>query len=105
MAGILITSIIMLIFIGIGILLSQGKGAFLIAGYNTMPKEEQEKYDVRALCKFMGKMMFLFAFSMFFWILGDLYESSALFIVGLVIFLGVTVFMLIYMNTNNRFKK
>lgn len=105
MAGIIITSIIIIIFIGIGISLSQGKGAYLIAGYNTMPKEEKEKYDVLALCKFMGKMMFLFAFSMGFWLLGDIFESTALFIVGTVIFLAVTAFMLIYMNTNNRFKK
>lgn len=105
MAGIIITSLIMLLFIGMGILLSQGKGAFLIAGYNTMSKEEQEKYDVLALCKFMGKMMFLFAFSMGFWILGEIYESTTLFIVGTVIFLAVTAIMLVFMNTNNRFKK
>lgn len=44
-----------------GTVFSLGKGAFLIAGYNTAPKREKEKYDEKALCRFMGKLMFALA--------------------------------------------
>lgn len=93
------------LFIVLGILLINGKGSFLIAGYNTMPPEEKEKYDIVALCKFMGIMMFSLSFSMLFWLLSESYEISWLFSFGLVLFLGIVVFMLIYINTGNRFKK
>lgn len=84
---------------------SMGKGAFLIAGYNTMSEEEKGKYDTIALCKFMGKMMFALSFSMIFWILSDLLQANWLFIVGLVLFFGIVLFLVIYANTGNRFKK
>ena len=37
------------------IFLWDGKGAFLIAGYNTMPDSEKAKYNEIALCKFIGE--------------------------------------------------
>ncbi|WP_346200295.1 DUF3784 domain-containing protein [Caldifermentibacillus hisashii] len=40
------------------IILSRGKGGFLLAGYNNLPESEKEQYDEVALCKFMGKMMY-----------------------------------------------
>ena len=49
------------LFVGLGVLFSKGKGAFLIAGYNTMSKEKKARYDKNALCRFMGKLMFALA--------------------------------------------
>ncbi|MCB5935758.1 DUF3784 domain-containing protein [Caldibacillus thermoamylovorans] len=40
------------------IILSRGKGGFLLASYNNFPESEKEQYDEVALCKFMGKMMY-----------------------------------------------
>ena len=37
----------------LGILFLKGKGAFLIAGYNTASKAEKEKIDEKKLCKYM----------------------------------------------------
>lgn len=39
--SIFVYGIIMLLFLTFAIVLSQGKGAFLIAGFNTMPEEEK----------------------------------------------------------------
>ena len=39
----LITAILFIVF---GILIKYGKMYFLIAGYNTMSKEEKEKYNI-----------------------------------------------------------
>lgn len=93
------------LFLIIGVFLINGKGAFLLAGYNVMPKEEKANYDEIALCKFTGKMMFALSFSMIFWLLSDYYTVNWLFYIGLVMFLGLIAFMLIYMNTGKRFKK
>lgn len=89
----------------LGFVFLNGRGSFLIAGYNTMSPEEKENYDTVSLCKFMGKMMFTLSFSMLFWILSVAYEVNWLFELGLVLFIGIIVFMLIYINTGNRFKK
>ncbi|MFS0749907.1 DUF3784 domain-containing protein [Oceanobacillus sp. 1P07AA] len=93
------------LFIVFGIFLINGKGSFLIAGYNTMPPEEKENYDTVALCKFMGKMMFALSFCMLLWALSDAYEVNWLFYIGIALFIVIVVFMLIYINTGNRFEK
>ena len=77
----------------------------MIAGFNTMSEEEKEKYDTVALCKFMGKTMFALSFSMVFWVLSEAYEIKWLFTFGVVLFIGIIAFILIYANTGNRFKK
>jgi uncharacterized membrane protein YgdD (TMEM256/DUF423 family) len=93
------------LFVILGIVFSMGKGAFLIAGYNTMPRAEKAKYDTDALCRFMGKMMFVLALSQVFWLLGSLLETGWLVTMGIIVFVGAIVFMLVYANTGNRFKK
>lgn len=88
----------------LGIVLSMGKGSFLIGGFNMLTKEEQEKYDKVALCKFIGKMMFALAFSMVFWVLSQAFDIKILLYIGVVLFFSFIMFMLIYVNTDNRFK-
>ncbi|WP_409300521.1 DUF3784 domain-containing protein [Peribacillus sp. SCS-155] len=97
--------IVIIIFVVLGIILSNGNGSFLIAGFNTLPQEEKDKYDTVALCKFMGKTMFALSFSMVFWILSDVYELKWLFAIGVILFIGIIVVTLIYVNTGNRFRK
>ena len=105
MVGAIINLIIFIVFLILAIFLSKGKGAFLIAGYNTMPDREKAKYDEIALCKFMGKMMYGISFSILLWALSELLEIQVLFIIGLVLFFCLIVFVLVYANTGNRFKK
>lgn len=93
------------VFIVIGIFLIKGKGSFLIAGYNMISKEEKAEYDTTALCKFMGKMMFSFSFVMTLGLISDLYNLNWLFILAVIISIGLTIFIITYVNTGNRFKK
>ncbi len=51
MTGALITMAVILI---LGLVLLSGRGAWLIAGYNTMSREEKAKYDEKTLCRRMG---------------------------------------------------
>lgn len=97
--------VMIILFIILGFVFLSGKGAFLIAGYNTLPKEEQDKFDVTALCRFMGKMMFALSFSMVFWLVADIISSNLLLYFGIGLFLAITIFMVVYANTGERFKK
>ena len=92
-------------FIVLGCVFLSGRGAGLIAGYNTMPRAERERYDKRALCRFTGKMMFYVAGCLILMFIGDYLPSTMLFVISLVaLFIGV-FFMLGYANTGGRFLK
>lgn len=93
------------LFVFLGVIFSMGKGAFLIAGVNTMSKEEKAKYNIPALCKFMGKFMFVIAFSILLFALGEIFEMNVLFIIGQAIMYISIIFTLIYMNVSKKFKK
>lgn len=93
------------LFVVLGIILSMGKGAFLIAGLNIMSKEEKEKYDVLSLCKFMGKFMFIIAICIMLFVLNDIYNIKILTTIALVLFNVSLIFVIVYSNTGRRFKK
>ncbi|WP_369902054.1 DUF3784 domain-containing protein [Bacillus manliponensis] len=97
--------IVLGLFLLLAIVFSKGKGAFLIAGYNTLPDSKKEQYNEIELCKFMGKMMYGFCFCILLLLLSDLLELNILFIVGMVLFIALTIFLIVYANTGNRFKK
>jgi heme/copper-type cytochrome/quinol oxidase subunit 2 len=59
------------IFILIGIAVHGFKWYFLIAGYNTMPKEKKERVNVKALGKLMG--IYAYANGIVFFVMGILY--------------------------------
>ena len=96
---------VMVLLVALGLVFSRGKGAFLIAGYNTAPKEEKAKYDEGTLCRFMGKLMFILAVC---WVpvtAGGVLEIWWLFWVGFAAFLATVLVGIAYANTGNRFKK
>ena len=97
--------IIITLFILLGSMLSLGKWSFLIAGFNTMSKEEKENYNVFALCKFMGKFMFIMAFCVLLFILSDILMMKILYNISLILVYSSLLFVIIYTNTGNRFKR
>ena len=103
--GVLVCLIIMLPFLIFAIVLSQGKGVFLIAGFNTMSQEDKKLYDEEALAKFMGKMMYGYCFCVLLWILDEVFRTQWLFSIGFILFIALTIFLMIFVNTGNRFKR
>ena len=95
---------VILLFVGLGISFARGNGTNLIAGYNTMSEQEKAKLNRKALCSCMAKMMFCLAGTWVVLSIGLQTGRMWLFWVGSVLFLGVIVFFLIYMNTGNRLK-
>lgn len=51
-----------IIFIVLGIIIKYGKMYWLIAGYNTMSKEEKEKYDIEGIATVFRNALFGMAF-------------------------------------------
>lgn len=52
----MIVTVIILILLGI--LIKYGKMYFLLAGYNTLSKEEQENYDIEGIATLFKNVMF-----------------------------------------------
>jgi len=105
MTGAITHFILSIPFLIFAYVLSKGKGAFLLAGYNTMSEDEKAQYDEVALCKFMSKIMYGISLSLFLWALSEGLKNQLLFIIGLILFISLLIFALVYSNTGNRFKR
>ena len=81
----------------LGVIFLKGKGAFLIAGYNTASKAEKEKIDEKKLCRYMGRLMFALA--------GCFFDKIRLLWLGLGLVFIVSIGGIIYINTGDRVKK
>lgn len=94
--------IVAFIFIILGIVIRYGKMYYLIAGYNTMSKEEKAKYDIEGIATLFRNAMFAMALMIIigyfaaYWFKNPKLENIALF---LSILLGVP-YLLIRSNTN-----
>jgi len=91
-------------FIVMGIFLLNGKGAFLIAGYNTLSEKDKATYDTKALCRAVGWLLISMAVLGLLFPLASVFESTWLFWVALVPFMVLPFGFAIYANTGNRFR-
>ncbi len=101
---IIIHSLIIGTFIALGIIFKRGKGLFLIAGYNTASKDKRRKINEKSLLSFMGSTMFLLAGSFVFLLISDVFTSTVLLAVGLVLFFLIVLFSIIYISISKRFR-
>ncbi len=101
-----ITYLMIVIFMAVlGIVFLCGKGAMLIAGYNTSSPEERAEMDEKQLCRFMGKFCFAMAGGWLIATVGVWLKQDSLHIAGIALSVVVIIVGLIYANTGNRFKK
>jgi len=105
MLGWIITGVIAVLFIIMAIFLLNGKGAFLIAGYNTMSDDKKAAYNEKALCKAVGWLMLVLTVLMMFFPVIAHFEIVWLFWVEFALIMAVTFGFAIYANTGNRFRK
>ena len=102
---IIIFGIVVIALIILATLLLNGKGAFLIAGYNTASKEEKSKYDEKALCRFVGWLLIVISFCMLLFPAGYYFEMAWLAYCGIAIIMLGSFGAVIYANTGNHFRK
>jgi preprotein translocase subunit SecG len=86
---IFVHSLVIVLFVVLGLVFSAGKGAFLIAGYNTASPSEKAKVHEGKLCKYMGRLMFLLAACWLVLALSALLDRMWLLWLGLGLFLAV----------------
>lgn len=102
--GLIICAVAFIPMLIFSFILMSGRGAGLIAGYNTMSKEKKARWNVKRLCVFTGWLLLVFTvllaaamFSIFagtlplFWVLAGLAVAELI--------AGV-----IYVNTSKSFK-
>ena len=88
-----------------GGLLLTGRGTRLIVGYDTMPKKERERYDKRALCRFMGKLMFFCTACLLVMGADEVWPGRGLWLAGTIWLVIGTIGAVICANTGDRFRK
>lgn len=93
------------IFLVLAILLLRGKGASLIAEYNTMTKEEKEKYDSKALCKSTGKLMLSLVFCISLMLASEIFSLSFLRVIGGIGIPVCIIFYLIHARNGEKYRK
>ena len=104
MIGFIVTGIIAVPFVIMGIFLLNGKGAFLIAGYNTMSDDKRALYDEKALCKAVGRLLLAIAVLMLLFPLAMALQLNWLFWVSFILMFVLTIGFAIYANTGNRYR-
>ncbi len=93
------------LFAALGILFASGKGADLIAGYNTASREEKERTDEKKLLKAMSVFMFVLAGCFLVSALSQVFGFRPLIWIGQALFAVSLITGLIWLNTGNRFRK
>ncbi|WP_414053949.1 DUF3784 domain-containing protein [Macrococcus equi] len=91
--------VITVLFALVGIYMLTGRGGFLIAGYNFLPKEEKAKYNEKRLCQFVGLLMLLMSIFVVIMEYNLLPEY-----ITIILFLTTTLSAVIFMNVSNVFK-
>jgi len=88
----------------LAIYLFSGRGAFLISGYNTLPKEEQERYDKRAMTRLTGVFVAVLAVLMTFILYMGFTGNPMWSLVGFICVFVFTGLWLFYMAKSKKFK-
>ncbi len=93
------------LFLLLGIVFSLGKGAGLIAGYNTSSAEKKAMYDEVKLCKCMSKLIFVLALCWLVISLSDILKSVLFLWVGIGLFFSASVVGIIFINRDKSLRR
>ena len=104
-AGIIIFSVFGIPGIIFGIVLFCGKGADLIAGYNSLSSKEREKWNEKAFCRAAGILLLIMVGCIELIGFGAILDIALLEWGGGVLLVLFTAGGLIYINKSKRFKK
>ena len=97
--------VITALFAVLGAIFAAGKGADLIAGYNTASREKKAKTDEKKLLKAMSVFMFVLAGCFLISALSQVLHVRPLIWIGQALFAAALIIGLIFLNTGDRFRK
>ena len=101
----IITGSVCLLLLAIALVLLSGRGAMMIAGYNTMSKEKRAKYDEKALGRFVGWLLIAMIPCMLLANVGARFGLNWLVGAGTVASIALPIGGAVYANTGGRFRK
>ena len=101
----IILGTVLLPFVILAIFLLNGKGAFLIAGYNTMSNDKKAQYDQLKLCRFAGWFIIALVLWIIVFVLGLSMQIPRWEAITLPIFFVGVFGAVIYANTGKLFHK
>ena len=93
------------LFAALGIMFASGKGAGLIAGYNTASPEKKACIDEKKLLKAMSVLMFVLAGCFIVSASGGILRMRIMIFAGQGLFAAALIAGLVYLNTGDRFRK
>lgn len=93
-----------IILIIIAFFLKRGKGLWLLAGFNTMSVEERNVYDMEKIGKFISKALTGMALCLLAFDFGLYINNIIAIVFPWVVFGGIVIFTLVYINSD-KFKK
>ncbi len=105
MVGLVIGFIVAAAFIIWGAVLCTGRGALLIAGYNTMSGDEKAKWDERRLCRSTGKMMIGSGIWVFCLVLLSFFDITWFVLATIPVFLLSVIAWVVYINKSPKFRR
>lgn len=91
------------IFLLFGLCFVRGKGAVLLMRFHVVPEDDNGAYDPYAISRFIGFVSLLFSLGAFLWWLNKIFHVNLFLTLSLVIFIGTVLFVLVYLNTGERF--
>lgn len=95
-----------IIFIVLGILIKYGKFYNLIAGYNTMSKEEKAKYNIEKIATLFRNVMFFMAFLITIgYIFSNMFDSEKLGVYTIIISTLIGIPYLLIKSNSKAYKK
>ena len=95
-----------IIFIVLGILIKYGKFYNLIAGYNTMSKEEKAKYNIEKIATLFRNVMFFMAFLITIgYIFSNMFDSEKLGVYTIIISTLIGIQFLLIKSNSKAYKK
>ena len=92
-------------FVILGLVFQKGKGAFMIAGYNTASKAQKAQIDEKKLCRYVSRLMFALAVCWLIITACEVFGKIWLLWLGLALFLITVIVGVIYINTGGRIRK
>ncbi len=103
--GLIMSGAIFILCTVFSVMLLNGKGINRLASYNTLSEEEKKAYDTEKMCKFMGRIMLVLAFSSLLLLISYLTSNNWFIAVFFVISLILIIVSIGYSNNGKRFKK
>ena len=89
-------------FVVLGIIFLSGRGAVIYSFYYNKPKEEQEKYDTKALFRFEGWCLIVFSLVLLPVIAGVYFELLWIVFVGLAVLVFLAIGTSIYSKKDRK---